>query len=430
MADDDEPDDKVGPESREPLTARLIRPPPTRDDGRPADAHASGGEGEERAPPPPEGPMVARLVRPPETSARVQPDAGSSSEVLEARRVQAPSRAGEVGEGLPPDESAPPASEETPEVTGRSGPPPPSGDGRHLGPMSFGTILSNGFREALRAPLLSLGVAVARGTSVLAWGIPGLLIVIIFQQALAQPSRFFHVIASELFSPAFLLATMGIAGCALLLSFLLEVATISGAVGLLAARIRGDGSLTPTGNFARSLSASFPTFLAIAGLMAAAWSAWSLALGGLALAAGLCLFGADGSIPLRVVGAGGLALAGALWVIVMALLPLVSALAMARAGTLGERATAAIHQAVAQLGRRPFAPIGAAIVFGVGGALLASAILSPRAALLELSSLPPGLLLGIWLLLEILAVVVTAFAVVARLGAYVSTALDDVRAQE
>lgn len=407
----DERDDRP----KGPIDARLVRPPPG-STGQPpvgeAAEHLEQPGSKEPGPPPPEStrlpgaiaqpgdggaggeeePVPAALVRPPPPGAS---GAGAGDEPRHARLIRPPhaGAAGPIGArpALPP-----------------GGPPGPPGARK-----SFGALLGDGLRAAARSPAVVAGLFVARGLGMLAWAAPLLLVYDAVTGALGERGDVFAA-ALALVSPATWLLPAGVFFACAVLAFALELLVWSGGLASLDRVIRREPG--NSGTFLRAFGPAFPRIVIVAACMGAAWIAWTLFVWTLGGATGWTLLA--GPQAAKVPAAAGLSLAAVVWLAGAIYLPVLYDLALARTGVLGEAPLVAIHGAAAHLGRRPFSFAGIGIVVGVLAGIAAGALVGPAQAAILSGGTAALVVAGA--LGRLLAVVVTAFAAVTRLGAFVS----------
>ncbi|AKU90516.1 hypothetical protein AKJ08_0903 [Vulgatibacter incomptus] len=226
-------------------------------------------------------------------------------------------------------------------------------------------------------------------------------------------------------SPGVLVSMAGLALAAIAVSSMLQLAVWSGATGRLGVAVGSDAPKALPGELVRRIGDHFPRFLAIWGLFLAARIGRFVLLGTLAVAAAIAYFGKGSEY--RVAGAGGLALAIALWLISRPLLPLVFRIAMGRAGALGEGALVALYEAGGQLVRRPLPPVLITILIGVAGVI--SAILVNWSAAIAAAGASGAVATGAWAVAGLALAAIASFLAMARMGGYVAATLDDADAR-
>ncbi len=224
-----------------------------------------------------------------------------------------------------------------------------------------------------------------------------------------------------LLSARFLMPVVGLAAAGALLVAMMRVLYLTGALGLLAGDLRAGGR-APAGGFMDAVVARFPAALAVVALMGVAGLAVAGLVAGLVGAAG-AVFAAGPSVA----SAAGLALAGSLTVVLLAIFEAVRHLALVRTVALGEGPGVATYEAGALVLRRP----GTLLALGVLllGVELAVAVIFASATgmqgLLPAAAAATGWAVGARVVGEVTATVALAVVGVVAWGALVSLALDD-----
>lgn len=289
-------------------------------------------------------------------------------------------------------------------------PPPPPGR------RTLGRLLADGLRAASRAPLVVAGIFVCRTLEAV-----GAIAPLIFVWArLAAPisNGDLPLALSTFVSPVTWIVPAGILVATLIVTAILELVVWSGGICVLDRVVRREEPVRAVATFANAFGPTFPRLVIVAACMAAARVGLALFTWTLGLAAGWTMAG--GHAGIAIVAAAGLSLAAVVGLAGSIFLPIVHELALARSAVLAEPPLAAIHGAGVQVARRPFVLVGVAFVVGLGAAVVAGTTGGPAQLLFE------G---GAWIVAavagsQLIAFAIAAFASVARLGAWVSSARD------
>jgi hypothetical protein len=290
-----------------------------------------------------------------------------------------------------------------------------------------GLVLLQGGVDALATitTLLPIALAVWLAADAFARALPLTLLTF-------EPRLLLDALLVRVTSPRFLYPVLGLALSGALLSGVLRVFFLSGALGVVSADLR-DGTRPETaadssGRFMDNALARFPAGLGVAGLAVLTgllWAGWSIGL----LAAGVILYaaGTDGSAGAALGGAGALALATTLFVASAFFYEVILRLTLVRALVLGEGPAVALYEAGRLVGRRlgtvlavlvTVAVVQLFLVFAVAAATAPMALLPPEAA-------GSGFAVGARIVAWLLRVVALAWLALAAHTAFTALALDD-----